>query len=71
MNVNVVNGENHLQGINLYVNDRKGNLSKIKINENNKNNVFDIGRGKSTINKQNKANNNQNKNENIVNPFCF
>lgn len=76
MNVNVMDGENQLQGINLFVNDRKGNLSKIKINENNKNNVFDLGRGKINNNNnqndnQNKTNDTTNKNENIVNPFFF
>ena len=74
MNVNVVDGDNNFNGINLYSNDKKGNLSKIKFNENNKNNVFDLGRGKSINYKndnQNKGNDDNKKNENIVNPFSF
>ena len=74
INVNVVDGDNQFNGINLYSNDKKGNLSKIKFNENNKKNIFDLGRGKSINNKnnnQNVAGSGEKKNEIIVNPFCF
>ena len=75
MNVNVIDGDNQFNGLNLYYNDRKGNLSKIKFNENtSKRNIFDMGRGK-TINykndNQNMVDDDKKKNEIIVNPFSF
>ena len=73
-NINVVDGDNKFNGINLYSNDKKGNLSKIKINENNKINIFDLGRCNNIKNKndnQNVDGGGEKKGENIVNPFCF
>ena len=72
-NVNVVDGDNQFSGIHLYSNDKKGNLSKIKLNENNKRNIFDLGRGKNINNKNNTqtAADGEEKDENIVNPFSF
>ena len=72
-NIGVIDGENELQGMYLYNNNKKGNLNKIVINESNKI-VYDKGRGKSINNKVNSNDNSSGisgQNKNVVNPFNF
>ncbi len=64
-----INDESELPGVFIYSNDKKGTLSKIKINENsNQTNIYDLGRGKNN-NEKLEDNNKENENKDIVNPF--
>ena len=65
-----INDENMMKGVFIYSNDKKGNLSKIEINENNnQSHIYDLGRGNNS--KAQLGNNEPNEeNKEIENPFA-